>query len=154
MASRRIRLTFPDSGESAVAELLESDAPQLCELVWNMLPLDTRVLHGMYSGPEIFMVLDEAVPIPRENQVQLPLPGEMLIFHDEGTSAAGGNRSVSEICLVYGRGVILREHEGIPTRAGLFARIPGDWRHDWTAFAQACRRVRSHGPRTLRIERS
>lgn len=99
------------------------------------------------------MVLDNPRPIERENEVQLPLPGEILLFYDEGTSAAGGNTAVSEICLVYGRGVTLRKHEGIPTQAGLFARIPGDWKHDWTEFAQACRRVRSNGPRTLRIER-
>lgn len=151
-AVRRIRLTFPDTGESVVADLLDAEAPRLCEAVWGLLPLEKRLLHGMYSGPEVFMVLDEARPIARENEVQLPLPGEILLFHDEGTSAAGRNRAVSEICLVYGRGVVLREHEGIPTRAGLFARIPGDWQHDWTAFAEACRRVRSHGPRTLRIE--
>lgn len=151
---RRIRLTFPDTGESVVADLLDAEAPRLCEAVWDLLPLEKRLLHGMYSGPDVFMVLDEARPIPRENEVQLPLPGEILLFHDPGTSAAGGNRAVSEICVMYGRGVVLREHEAVPTRAGLFARIPGDWKHDWTAFADACRRVRSHGPRTLRIERA
>jgi hypothetical protein len=151
---RRIRLTFPDTGESAVADLLESEAPRLCDAVWALLPLEQTVLHGMYSGPEVFMMLDDPQPIARENQVQLPLPGELLLFHDEGTSAAGRNRVVSEICLVYGRGVTLRQHEGVPTHAGLFARIPGDWLRDWTAFAQACRRVRTAGPRTLRIERA
>jgi len=122
--------------------------------VWNLLPLEKTVLHGMYSGPEVFIVLDDPRPIERENEVQLPLPGEILLFYDEGTSAAGGNRTVGEICIVYGRGVMLRKHEGIPTEAGLFARIPGDWQHDWTPFAHACRRVRSNGPRTLRIERA
>lgn len=154
MSSRRIRLTFPGSGESLFADLLEREAPHLCDTVWNLLPLEKNLLHGMYSGPEVFMVLDTPAALPRENEVQLPLPGELLIFHDAGTSAAGGNRAVSEICLVYGRGVVLREHEAVPTRAGLFARIPGDWKHDWTAFAQACRRVRMEGPRPLRIERA
>jgi len=37
--------------------------------------------------------------------------------------------------------------------ASLFARIPGDWKHDWLTFAQACRRVRWEGPQLLRIER-
>jgi uncharacterized protein DUF3830 len=123
-------------------------------MVWGYLPLEKRVLHGMYSGPEVFMVLDDPEPIPRENEIQLPLPGELLLFHDAGTGAAGGNKRVSEICLVYGRGVTLRQHEGVPTYAGLFARIPGDWKHDWTPFAQACRRVRTDGPRVLRLERA
>ena len=154
MSSRRIKLTFTASGESVLADLLEADAPHLCAAVWDLLPLEKPVLHGMYSGPEVFLVLDTPTAIPRENEVQLPLPGELLFFHDAGTSAAGGNRAVSEICLVYGRGVVLREHDAIPTRAGLFARIPGDWKHDWTAFAEACRRVRREGPRSLRIERA
>ncbi len=33
-----------------------------------------------------------------------------------------------------------------PTYASLFARIPGDWKHDWVPFANACRRVRWEGP--------
>lgn len=100
------------------------------------------------------MVLDNPRPLPRENEVQLPLPGEILFFYDAGTSAAGGNKSVSEICIVHGRGVALKQHEAVPTFASLFARIPGDWKHDWTEFAAACRRVRTQGPQRLRIERA
>lgn len=48
---------------------------------------------------------------------------------------------------------VLRGPEGVPKHASLFARIPGDWKHDWTRFAKACRRVRWEGPQLLRIER-
>lgn len=150
---RQIRLTFPETQESVVAELLDHEAPNVCEQVWNMLPLEKEMVHGMYSGPEIFMLLDQPVALPPENQVRLPLPGEILFFYDEGTSAAGGNTAVSEICIVYNRGVFLQQHEAVPTFANLFARIQGDWRKDWPEFAEACRRVRTKGPCVLRIER-
>ena len=149
---RRIRLTFVATGESAVADLLHADAPGVCDLIWNRLPLEQELIHGMYSGAEVFALLDDPTPAPAENLVQLPLPGELLYFYDEGRGAVGARKAVGEICLVYGRGVVLRGHEGVPVHASLFARIPGDWKSDWTAFAQACRKVRWEGPRRLRIE--
>jgi uncharacterized protein DUF3830 len=146
-------LTFAETGESVVADLLEAEAPRICEAVWEMLPVEKKMIHGMYSGPEVFMVLDKAQEISRENDVQLPLPGEILYFYDPGTSAGGGNRAVSEICVVYGRGVSLKQHDAVPTFASLFARIPGDWRRDWTDFAAACRRIRTDRASRMRIER-
>ena len=150
--TRRIRLTFVETGESAVAELLTEEASATCELVWGLLPLEAKAIHGMYSGAEVFVMLEDAPRAAGENLVQLPLPGELLYFFDEGRGAAGARRSLGEICVVYGRGVVLRGHEGVPAHATLFARIPGDWKHDWTLFAQACRRCRWEGPQSLRIE--
>lgn len=107
----------------------------------------------MYSGAEVFTILEDGPPSIAENLVQLPLPGELLYFYDEGRSAVGSRKPVAEICFVYGRGVVLRGQEGVPVHGSLFARIPGDWKHDWTAFAQACRRCRWEGPQRLLIER-
>ena len=153
MQTRLIRLTFVDTGESAVAEVLGGEAPETCEMLWNRLPLEAKAIHGMYSGAEVFTIIENAPESVTENLVQLPLPGELLYFYDEGRRATGARKPVGEICIVYGRGVVLRGHEGVPVHATLFARIPGDWMHDWTAFAQACRRCRWEGPRRLRIER-
>jgi len=150
---RRVRLSFPATGESVIAELLEDQAPAVCEFVWSILPIEHKAIHGMYSGAEVFVLLDTPQPLPRENEIQLPLPGELLYFHDEGQSGVGSRKAVSEICFVYGRGVVLRQAEGVPTFCRLFARVPGDWTRDWTEFAKACRRVRWEGPQTLRIER-
>ncbi len=153
MRSRRLKLTYPDTGEGVYADLLDEDAPELCEVIWNRLPEESKAIHGMYSGAEVFVLIAAAPPNPGENLVQLPLPGELLYFYDEGRGAVGGRKAVGEICVVYGRGALLRAHEGIPTQASLFARIPGDWKHDWTPFAQACRRCRWEGPQVLKIER-
>ena len=150
---RQIRLTFPESGESVVADLLEAEAPRVCEEVWRMLPVERKMIHGMYSGPEIFMVLDEPKAIPLENSVQLPVPGDLLYFYDPGASAGGGNRQVSEICVAYSRGVSLKQHDAAPTFGSLFARIQGDWTRDWTDFSAACRRIRTERTACMRIER-
>ena len=151
---RRIRLTYVASGESVIAEMLDDEAPAVCEHVWNVLPVQTKVIHGMYSGAEVFALIDNPRPAPPENLCQLPLPGEILYFFDGSSNVANSKKPVAEICVVYGRGVVLRGPEGVPTHCSLFARIPGDWKYDWTDFAKACRRARWEGPQELRIERA
>ncbi len=150
---RKIRFTFPATGESAVAELLDDEAPGICARVWELLPVEGKTIHAMYSGAEVFTMLENPQPMPEENKVHLPLPGEVLFFYDPGTGNVGARKPVAEICVVYGRGVALRQHEGIPAHCSLFARIPGDWKYDWVDFAKACRRARWEGPQPLRIER-
>jgi hypothetical protein len=150
---RQIKLTFVATGETVLAEMLDDEAPGVCEQVWKVLPVETRVIHGMYSGAEVFAMLENPQPAPHENLTQLPLPGELLYFYDQNIGAAGGRKPVAELVLVYGRGVVLRAHEGVPTHCSLFARIPGDWKYDWPDFAKACRRARWEGPPVLRIER-
>ena len=149
---RRIRLTFTETGESVTADLLDEDAPTTAQHVWDRLPIETQMVHGQFSGAEVFVLLDNPVQLPRENLVQLPLPGELLYFYEGTESATGGSDPAEELAFIYGRGVTLRQAEGAPTYLNLFARVPGDWKTDWTDFAAACRRVRGSRP-TLRIER-
>jgi hypothetical protein len=132
--------------------MLDDDAPVVCDYIRRRLPLESRAIHGMYSGAEVFQLLENPEAVAHENRTSLPLPGELLYFFDAGGNVTGRPGAVGEICLVYGRGVSLKGPEGAPTYASLFARIPGDWKRDWTAFAQACRRCRWEGPQVLRIE--
>jgi hypothetical protein len=150
---RQIRLSFMKTGESVLAEMLDDEAPGVCQHVWDLLPVESKVIHGMFSGAEVFALLENPAPAPPENLAQLPLPGELLYFYDGSSNVTGTKKAVAEICLVYGRGVVLRGPEGVPTHCSLFARIPGDWKYDWVEFAKACRRARWEGPQVLRIER-
>jgi hypothetical protein len=150
--SRRIRLSFPATGESVFADMLDDEAPAVCAYIRSILPVETRAIHGMYSGAEVFQLIDNPQPADPQNRTSLPLPGELLYFYDSGGNVTSRAGAVGEICLVYGRGVSLKGPEGAPTYASLFARIPGDWKHDWNEFAQACRRCRWEGPQVLRIE--
>ena len=154
MAKRQIRLTFVPSGESVLAEMLDAEAPELCRHVWDLLPIETKAIHGMYSGAEVFALLDDPQPCAAEALTQLPLPGEILYFYDESKNVTNVRQAVAELCIVYNRGVVLRGPEGVPTHASLFARIPGDWKYDWVAFRDACRKARWEGPQLLRIERA
>ena len=153
MTRRRIRLTYPATGESVIADMLDDEAPTICNHVWSILPIEHKVIHGMYSGAEVFALLDQAKQLPPENLCQLPLPGELLYFFDGSSSVANSKKPIAEVCIVYNRGVVLRGPEGVPTYCSLFARIPGDWKMDWTDFQKACRRARWEGPQLLRIER-
>jgi len=151
-ARGQLRLTWVATGETVAAELLDDEAPWVCAHVRKLLPMEYDAIHGQFSGAEIFVKLDEAHPVPEENLAQLPLPGELLYFYDPGTNVQSRGTAMAEICFVYGRGVVLRGPEGVPTHASLFARVPGDWKHDWVEFARACRRVRFEGRARLRIE--
>ena len=153
MTRRQIRLTYPDLNVSVVADMLDDEAPTVCQIVWDMLPIEKRVLHGMYSGAEVFALLDKPVQHPPENLCQLPLPGELLYFYDGSSSVANSKKPIAELCVVYNRGVVLRGPEGVPTHCSLFARIPGDWKTDWTGFRDACRKSRWEGPQLLRVEK-
>jgi hypothetical protein len=154
MDRRRIRLTFVETGESVLADMLDDEAPEVCRIVWDLLPVETRAIHGMYSGAEVFAILDNPQPVPPESLTQLPLPGEILYFYDDSKNVTNVRKAVAELCIVYNRGVVLRGPEGVPTHASLFARIPGDWKHDWIAFRDACRKARWEGPPVLRIEKA
>jgi hypothetical protein len=154
MNRRHIRLTFVATGESVLAEMLDDEAPAVCQIVWDLLPIETRAIHGMYSGAEVFAILDDPSPAPPQALTQLPLPGELLYFYDESKNVTNVRKAVAELCIVYNRGVVLRGPEGVPTHASLFARIPGDWKYDWIPFRDACRKARWEGPPMLRIERA
>jgi Protein of unknown function (DUF3830) len=154
MDPRKIRLTFVETGVSVLADMLDDEAPEVCRLVWDLLPVETRAIHGMYSGAEVFALLDDPKPCAPEGLTQLPLPGEILYFYDESKNVTNVRKAVAELCIIYNRGVVLRGPEGMPSHASLFARIPGDWKFDWTGFRDACRKARWEGPQLLRIERA
>ena len=88
---RQIRLTFVATGEFVLAEMLDDEAPGVCRHVWDLLPVEGKVIHGMYSGAEVFLMLGNPQAVPRENLVQLALPGELLYFYDENLTAAAND---------------------------------------------------------------
>ena len=102
---------------------------------------------------ESFMILEVAKPASPEKRTMLPLPGEILYWHDGGSAVTSTGNAVAEIVFAFGRGVRLCGPEVVASYANLFARIPGDWKYDWVDFDNACARVRSEGLALVRIER-
>ena len=115
-------------------------------------PVEGKVLHGMYSGAEVFLLLDNARRAPAGEPLPTPLPGELLLFYDGSSSVANAKKPIGEICFVYNRGVVLRGPQGVPTHCSLFARVPGDWKYYLLSFARRAVR-RWEGPQMLRIEK-
>jgi len=148
---RHLRLTL-GTGPSVVAELLDDEAPATAAHVWSRLPIETPLVHAQNSGAEVFVYVSDPVKLAPENLVQLPLPGELLYFYLGTEDATSGPEPLSEIAFIYGRGVTLRGAGGVPTHLNLFARVPGDWKYDWRAFADGCRAARG-AQVMLRIER-
>jgi hypothetical protein len=148
---RHVRLTLKGAGESVVAELLDDEAPATAGHVWDRLPIEAPLHHGQFSGAEVFVLVDDPVRLPAENVVQLPLPGELLYFYEGTENSTAGSHPEEEIAFIYGRGVTLRQAEGVPTHLNLFGRVQGDWKYDWQPFAAACRASR-RVPEVLRIE--
>src|SRR5690349_15004421 len=95
---RQIRLSYPELKVSVVAEMLDDEAPTVCKIVWDMLPVEGRIRHGIYSGREVYLWFDKnVVQHPPENLCHLPLPGELLYFYDGSKSVANSQKPISEI---------------------------------------------------------
>src|SRR6186713_718037 len=104
MERRKIRLTFVKTGESVLAEMLDDEAPEVCRIVWDLLPVEHKTIHGQFSGAEVFLLLENPQPAPAENLTQIPLPGELLYFYDASKNVSNRPEPIGEICFVYNRG--------------------------------------------------
>jgi hypothetical protein len=148
--ARCIVLRIPEHDVTATADLLEAEAPHTCNLIWDRLPLEGQLVHGMYSGPELFIVLPGFPAVAVENQVQRALPGDVGYWHNEGGIHASAPDEVAELVLVYDRGASIKGSDGSDSWVNLFARMQPDAAVD---FLTVCRRYRYEHPWTLRVER-
>jgi hypothetical protein len=141
-----------DSGESVIAEMLDDEAPAVCQHVWDSLPIESKVIHGMYSGAEVFALFDKPKQLPRRNSASSPARRVALFLRWDVLGRQLEKARLGAMCRLQPRGAASRP-EGVPTYCSLFARIPGDWKYDWTVFRDACRKARWEGPQLLRVER-
>jgi hypothetical protein len=135
---------------SVVADLLEDRAPETCALVWDALPLEGRLVHGMYSGPELFIVLDGFPGVADENQVHRALPGDVGYWHLDGGLHASSFKEVAELVFVYDRGAAIKGSDGHDSWINLFAQFR---MNEADAFLSVAKRSRREGPWHLRVER-
>jgi len=145
-----IVLRIPECDVGAVADLLDDEAPRSCELIWDRLPVEGRLVHGMYSGPELFIVLPGWPGVSAENQVQRALPGDVGYWHNPAGLHASAPEEVAELVFAYDRGVSIKGSDGSESWINLFARIRT---HEAGEFLAVCKRSRTEGPWTLRVER-
>jgi hypothetical protein len=135
---------------SAVADLLDEQAPQTCALIWDALPLEGRMIHGMYSGPELFILLPGFPAVAAENQMCRALPGDIGYWHLEAGLHASAPTEVAELVFVYDRGVEIKGSDGQASWVNLFAQMRTAESEEFLAVNK---RYRTEGPWTLRVER-
>jgi hypothetical protein len=148
--ARTIVLRIVEHDVSAVADLLDEQAPETCALIWDALPVEGGLVHGMFSGPELFVVLPGFPAVTAQNQVCRALPGDVGYWHLEGGLHASAPDEVAELVFVYDRGVEIKGSDGQPSWVNLFAQIRLAEADD---FLAVCKRYRTEGPWTLRVER-
>jgi hypothetical protein len=146
--SKQLRLVLPDADVTAIAELLESDAPRTCRTIWEALPFEGVLNHGIWSGPETYLMIDPSIRIAAENQTVQTQAGEIGYYTAEGGRIVDWPDDLSEIAFFYGRGARPRMPTGL-VAVNLFARIT----ENLEGFALACDEIRRSGVTTLRVER-
>jgi hypothetical protein len=149
--SKTVVMRILEHNVSVVADLLEDRAPETCALIWDSLPLEGRLIHGMYSGPELFILLPGSPAVARENQVQRPIPGDIGYWHIPGGIYATEPDETAELVFIYDRGVSIKGSDGSESWVNLFAQMR---MQEADEFIDVCKRYLSEGPWTLRIERN
>src|SRR5688572_29882996 len=118
---RTIILRFVEADVTAAAELQEERAPKTVQRIWDNLPLEGRTVHGMYSGPELFIRADQLGPIEAENGVHRPLPGDVCYWWHDGGKEHTAPGDAGEVLFFYNRGGAIMGPDGQPTWANMFA---------------------------------
>lgn len=141
--SRRVALIVPEYDARAEIDLDLAAAPRSGEEIWRHLPVETTLMHGRYSGPEMFTQVGgkEWHWIPeRENPTEHPIPGDLVLYF--------GPPPRLQINYFYGRGAI---PYGTPNPE--VGNLVGCSVGDFSAFADGCWRIGYEGWKTLIVER-
>jgi len=143
----RIRIVYPQENASAEARLLWEEAPRTCQAILSMLSFRGICHHGIYSGSECVLLLDQVLRLEPENATIHVTRGDVGFAWMAAGSGYGVTADFSEICWFYDFDAQPRMWEG-PTPVNVFARIvdPAD------AFYAVCRRIRREGVKPCTVE--
>jgi hypothetical protein len=140
---RSIALIVREYGVRTRVELAP-EAAHTAEQIWQHLPLETTLMHGRYSGPEMFTTPGGAQWHwqPREeHRIAFPIPGDVVVYF--------GPAPRLQLNYFYGREAI---PYGLPRVE--VGNLVGASVGDFSAFAEACWRVGHEGWKTLVVERA
>jgi hypothetical protein len=149
---RRIRLSFADGSGSAVADLIDDDAPNTSDVIWNMLPLRINAIHDIWSGHLVLAHLDSSLVLEPENVLTfIPMPGDIFYYYRPPHYFRGapyGRVESAELGVVYDRDTRPQGPRG-PEAVNLFAHITSGLE----SFARASAGMIISGHKVLVIER-
>jgi hypothetical protein len=150
--ARKVRISFPDDGVSAVADLLDGDCETTCQALWDLLPLRLTALHDIWSGHLVLAHLDTNVQLPPENVLTyIPVPGDIFYYYRPPHYVRGapyGRAESAELGFVYAEDTRPQGPRG-PEAVNLFANISTGLED----FAQACEEMIRRGQREILIEK-
>jgi hypothetical protein len=142
--ARYMEIRLEKRGVSCVAKLLDEDAPQTCEIVWEALPLSGDVYHAKYASNEIYTLVPpirDGAP-GRENPTIVPTAGDVAYFYfpigeigyrwarDRGFTDVAG---LVDLAVFYGRNNLLLS----PTQGFVVANLYATVVENLEAFAAA-----------------
>lgn len=149
---RRIRISLGDGGVSAVADLLEEDAPATCDAIWNLLPLRVTAVHDIWSGHEVLAHLDEQIMVQPENVLTyIPMPGDIFYYYRPPHYFRGapyGRTESAELGIVYDRDTRPQGPRG-PEAVNLFATVSAGL----DDLARGCEEMIYRGQQSLLLEK-
>jgi hypothetical protein len=153
LANRRLKLTFTHEDVSAFAELLDDEAPRTADAIWGLLPLKGRVIHDIWSGPQLLLHLDSSVQLPAENMlIYHPVPGDIFYYYRPPHYYRGtpyGRVESAELGITYARDSRPQGPRG-PKAVNLFGTI----RENLDGFARVAAKTIEEGSKEFAVERA
>lgn len=150
--ARRIRISLGEGGGSAVADLLEEDAPATCDALWNLLPLRVTAVHDIWSGHQVLAHLDQQIIVQPENVLTyIPMPGDIFYYYRPAHYFRGapyGRVESAELGIVYDRDTRPQGPRG-PEAVNLFATVS----LGLDDLARGCEEMVYRGQQELLIEK-
>jgi hypothetical protein len=148
-----LRVTLSDEGVSWRVELLEGEAPELCAAVLAALPLETELVHGKFSGEEVYAPTeDEALlDLPKENLAYDVAAGDVGYWysHRDDGRFVRDRAAFGELVFIYGRHARPRMGADDPVAIDVIGRVSGNVE----TFADAAARRQYEGTTPVRVER-
>ncbi|HWV87779.1 MAG TPA: DUF3830 family protein [Capillimicrobium sp.] len=135
---RHLRITLGKRGVSCVARLLDAEAPQTCDAVWNALPQSGDAWHGTYCSNEVYALLPPFDARPgMEHPTIVPAFGDVVYWdvpiahlpsriRDDPFRGPLGFESADrfvDIAIFYGRNNYLYNPASGPMPGNVFATI-------------------------------
>ena len=115
-------IEFICDGIVAKAELLEDKAPQTCNFVWGILPVNAYITHAIYSGAEVAIILPGYFPVEAENATTAVLPWEIFFASLQAKDYFDVENDFSELAFFYDRNTGPRMLDGL-VKVNIFAKF-------------------------------
>jgi len=141
MVARRLEILLVRKQVSAIATLLEEEAPRTCEAVWDALPLEGDTFHAKWAGRELYTLVPPLRKRPgEENATITPIPGDLVYFEVSPDSIdvpvetrRAYPEGLADIAVFYGRNNLLLGPAGFMP-GNLFGTVT----EGFEAFSRAC----------------